>query len=323
MKGKIYSITAILVFILFINGCGVNGGEKAIIPQGNDFPCTVLDSLNRKVTIKRAPERIVSLSPDNTEILFALGLGDKIKGVTEYCDFPARAAEKAKIGGFASPNVELIVQLRPDLVVANKIHEKTVKQLENLGITAVAFDAKNINGVLEKIKSIGRISGKTEDSKALVDKMQREIVKVTRKTMSLPEHKKPRVYFEIWHDPLTTGGGSSFLNSVIEAAGGRNIAADEGKDWIQINPEILLKKDPQVVFFIGHFTSEKTRREIMVRNGWSGITAVKNGRLYKFPDENLVVRPGPRVVKGLEKMAEMLHPELFGKEGVEGPLDTN
>jgi iron complex transport system substrate-binding protein len=307
-------MASLLITSLALGGCGGKQDKQpaAASDNYNGFPVTVVDSFNNSVTVEKVPERIISLSPDNTEILFALGLGDRVVGVTNYCDYPAEAKDKPKIGGFADPSVELIVKARPDLVLANTIHEKAVKQLKDLGITVFARDARDTGEVLEKIRLAGRITGSASQAQLLTSSMEEKILKIREKVDNLPDSARPRVYFEIWHDPLTTGGGRSFLNDIVKTAGGANVAAGVDKDWIVFSNEVLLEKDPQVIFYVHHFTSGQSAEDIKKRQGWGGISAVKNGRIYMFPDENLVVRPGPRIVEGLEIMAAMLHPELFG-----------
>lgn len=316
MKRKIMGfLTAVLFCLsaLMFTSCG---GEEKSQKQGiglekSGFPATIIDSQNRRVVITKKPERIVSLSPSNTDMLYALGLGDRIVGVTSFCDYPEDAKSKPKIGGFADPNMELIMKAEPDLVVANSLHAEAVKQLEGLGVPVIIVDALDINDVLKVIEVLGKATGSSDKAGDIISKMEQKIKEISNKVADLPENEKPRVYFEIWHDPLTTGGKESFLNNLIETAGGKNVASDVNKDWIVYSPEVLLSKDPQIIIYISHFSSEQTLKEIRSRSGWQDISAVKNNHIYKFPDENIVIRPGTRIVEGLEILARMFHPELF------------
>lgn len=314
MLGKIRRLVlvgGVIILAFVLGGCGEPERGLSTTSVDSGFPVTVTDALGRRVTIERAPQRIVSLSPSNTEILFALGLGDRVVGVTNYCDYPPEAKEKPKIGGFADPSVEVIVNSQPDLVLANALHESVIKQLEGLGIKVVTVEARDIEGVISVIDTVGKVTGSSSNAAAIIAEMERRMAAVKEKTAQLTEREKPRVYFEIWYDPLTTGGKSSFLNSVIEMAGGRNVAGDVDQEWVTFSPEVLLAKDPQVMIYIHHFTSGQSKEDIKSRKGWKDVSAVKDDRIYQFPDENLVIRPGPRIVEGLEIVARMLHPELF------------
>lgn len=297
----------LLFAVILLQGCGQETTEQS----GTGFPITITDDLGRQVTIDKVPERIVSLAPANTEILFALKLGDKVIGVTQYCDYPAEAKDKPKIGGFSTPSAELIVAAQPDLVLATGIHKDFIKQLEDANITAVAVESHNLNEVLEKIRLVGQITGAAGAANELVADMQRRIDRITAKVKDLPGEKKPTVFFEIWPDPLTTGGAKSFLNSLIVTAGGKNIAGDVKQDWVTYSPEVLLAQDPEVIIFTHHGSSKQTVEQVKARKGWEQVAAIKNNHVYSIEDENLVVRSGPRVVDGLEIMAELIHPELF------------
>lgn len=305
---KIALVIFLLPAMLFLlQGCGQVTTGKG----GSGFPLTITDDLGRQVTINREPQRIVSIVPAATEILFALGLGDKVVGVTEYCDYPAEARLKPKMGGFSTPSAELIVSAQPDLVLATVIHEDFIRQLDEAGLTVVAFESSNLMEVLEKIRMIGKVTGAVEEAESLVASMQRRIDKITAKVSGVPDDQKPTVFFEIWPDPLATGGAKSFLNSLIVAAGGKNIAGDIERDWVTYSPEMVLAKNPEVIIFSHHGDSMQTVEDIKARKGWEQVAAIKNNRVGYIEDENLVIRAGPRVVEGLELVAKIIHPELF------------
>jgi iron complex transport system substrate-binding protein len=305
---KAMVIVLMLSFLLvLLCACGQVQQETG----GADFPLTVTDDLDRQVTIKEEPQRIVSLVPAGTEILFALGLDEKIVGVTEYCDYPAAAAAKPKMGGFSTPSTELIVAARPDLVLATPIQKDFIRQMEGTGLAVVAFEAYDLNEVLAKIRLIGRVTGAVATAEQLVDGMQKRIDAVADKVSGLSEVQKPEVFFEIWPDPLTTGGAKSFLNSLITAAGGKNIAGDIERDWVTYSVEMLLARNPEVIIFSHHGDSRQTAEDIKARQGWEQVAAIKHNRIGHIVDENLVVRAGPRVVEGLEQIAAIIHPEFF------------
>jgi iron complex transport system substrate-binding protein len=301
------SVFLILALATLLQGCVKTTSSVS----GSGFPMQITDVLGRQVTIKEAPQRIVSLAPAITESLFALGLGDKIVGVTNYCDYPAEAKTKPKVGGFSTPNAELVVAARPDLVLATRINESYVPQLENAGLTVVVIESLDLPQVLENIRLIGKVTGTSEAANNLTGEMQKRIDSITSKVGGLPDENKPAVYFEIWPDPLTTGGSKSFVNNLITLAGGKNIAGDVEQDWVNLSPEMVLARDPDVAILCHHGSSLQTVEQFKTRKGWEQVSAIKNNRVGLISDENTVVRTGPRVVEGFEFMAKLIHPDLI------------
>ena len=308
--GKTIVACLLLLFslALLFQGCGQATPEAG---GGSGFPLTITDDLGRQVTVSREPVRIVSLAPTQTEVLFALGLGDRVVGVTEFCDYPPEAKAKPKVGGFSTPNPELVVAAQPDLVLAGVIQKDFIHQFEEAGLTVVALESPDLASTLERIRLVGRLTGAVEAAEKLTASMQQRIDQVTAKVAGLSEAEKPTVFFEIWPDPLTTGGAGSFLNSLIEVAGGRNIAGDVDQDWLTFSPEMILATNPQVIIFSHHGVSNQTVEQIKARKGWENFAAIKQDRVGYIEDQNLVVRSGPRVVDGLEQIARFLHPDLF------------
>ncbi len=273
------------------------------------FPLKLMDDARREVEVKEKPERIVSLAPSNTEISFALGLGDKIVGVTDFCDYPEEAKSKEKIGGFSDPNVEKIVELKPDLVLATGMHQKILGDLEKVNLKVFVLDPKSIGDVLGNIEVIGKLTGEEEAAESLVTKMRKKIDDVKKKVAGLSDEKKPLVYYEVWNDPIMTAGPGTFVYDIITIAGGKNIAADAAERYPKYSLEELVNRDPEVI--IATEGSMGSPGKIKERKGWEGISAVKSGRVYVIGDENLVFRAGPRIVDGLVEVAKFIHPELF------------
>ncbi|MCF8010221.1 MAG: cobalamin-binding protein [Clostridiales bacterium] len=307
--GKLYKMFVVLLMlvIILLSGCG----QTEISTSNSEFPMTFIDDLDRKVTINKVPQRIVSLAPANTENLFSLGLGDKIVGVTRFCNYPPEAKEKPVIGGFSKPNAELVVAANPDLVVATNRHKEFINQLESSGIKVISIEGYELTKILDNIKLIGKITGKSKKAEELVSDMQKRIDRVVVKVKNLSQEEKPSVYFEIWPDPLTTGGAKSLLNNLIETAGGKNIVGDVEKDWVTLNPEVLLAENPKVVIISHHGASKKTLSQVKAREGWKRIEAIKNNRVYYIEDKDIVHLAGPRIVDGLEVVAKCIHPKLF------------
>jgi iron complex transport system substrate-binding protein len=297
---KYFSIMAALSILLCL-GCAQQS------PPGN-----IVDGLGRSVTIDKIPQRIVSLAPSNTEILFALGLGDKVVGVTEYCNYPKEAMTKPKVGGFSNVDIEKVVSLEPDLVLATHIHEKTViPTLEKLGLTVVAITPGSLNEVLDGITLVGKITGQSGEASKLINDLGTRIEAVMDKTRNLSPDQKPRVFYITWHDPLMTAGTETLADDVISSAGGQNIAYDIFGDKA-INLETVIYRDPQVIVAsVGMGSGEDLPWQyVQTEPRLENTQALLNGRVYKI-DGDVIHRPGPRIVDALEQMAQFIHPELF------------
>ncbi|HHV62051.1 MAG TPA: cobalamin-binding protein [Firmicutes bacterium] len=276
------------------------------------FPLTVVDDAGRQVTINKEPTRIVSLAPSNTEILFALGLGNRVVGVTTYCNYPPEATKKEKIGGFADPSIERIISLSPDLVLAVKMGENIVRGLEKLGVPVVVVDPKSFKDTLRVIRLIGQVTGRDGAAASLVSDMEKRVKSITERVKGIPGSKRPKVYYEIWHDPLMTAGPGTLINDIINLAGGVNVASDAGAPYPEYSLEVLLAKNPDIMIHsYGHAGGEAPAiEEIKRRKGWSAMSFVKTGRIY-LVNADIITRFGPRIVEGLEQFARIIHPELF------------
>ncbi len=278
-------------------------------PTPAPYPMTVADMAGREVTIAAEPQRIVSLAPSITEILYALNLGDRVVGVTEFCNYPPEAAEKPKVGGFADVSIEKVTEQQPDLILVASIHMgQVLPELEKLGFTALVIDARDLPGVLDAIRLVGKVTGQDEGAEALTAQMQERADAIAKAVAGRP---RPRVYWEL--DPtLWTVGPGSFVQDLIERAGGENIAADAEMAWVQLSAEAIIAKDPEVIFLADHPYGE-TKESVMARAGWEKISAVVNGRIVELTAEqgDVVSRAGPRVVDALELIARALHPDAF------------
>jgi iron complex transport system substrate-binding protein len=297
---KYFSIMATLSILLCL-GCAQQSP-----------PANIVDGLGRSVTIDKIPQRIVSLAPSNTEILFALGLGDKVVGVTEYCNYPQEVMTKPKVGGFSNVDIEKVVSLEPDLVLATHIHGKTViPALEKLGLTVVAVTPSSLNEVLDSITLVGKITGQSREASKLIDDLGTRIEAVADKTRNLSPDQKPRVFYVTWHDPLMTAGTETLADDVISSAGGQNIAYDISGDKA-INLETVIYRDPQVIVASVDMGSGEDLpwQYVQTEPRLENTQALLNDRVYKI-DGDVIHRPGPRIVDALEQMAQFIHPELF------------
>lgn len=277
------------------------------------FPVTLTDDLGRQVTISAPPQRIVSLVPSNTEILFAVGAGQQVVGVTEYCDYPPEAQTREKIGGFSAKtiSVEKIVALEPDLVLsAGEIQQSVIEALEQAEIPVFALAPERLAGVYHNIETVGRLTGRETQAAEVVAEMQDRVAAVTEKSQQIPEDKRPAVFYEVWDEPLMTAGPTTFVGELIELAGGKNIFADVSEEYPQVSAETVIQRDPDVVLGPDTHGEELIAENIKARPGWENIRAVKEGRIY-LVNGDIVSRSGPRLVDALEAIARTLHPDLF------------
>lgn len=304
---KIFIIALTLV-ALVLAGCGANPAAPPAMPTSAAvFPLTLQDDVGTQVTLKAEPRRIVSLAPNHTETLFALGLGERVVGVTEYCNYPPEATTKQKIGGYADINLEQVVALQPDLVLASTLHmAQVVPALRERGLTVFVAEPDSVLDTLDTIVTIGRITGKEAEAQTLTAQMQSRIEAVQAKVKNAP---RPKVFWELGAELYTAGPGS-FINDLITMAGGENIAASTGQPWPQMSVEAIVLQDPDVIILADHNYGE-TIDTVKQRPGWANIRAVKEGRIIELVNDDIVSRQGPRIVDGLEFIARALHPELF------------
>jgi len=271
---------------------------------------TVVDDLGRTVVVTRS-DRIVSISPSCTEILYALGLGDRIIAVDVYSDYPPEAIAKQKISKACMPDPEEVTALNPDLVVYYHWGpwDPTVETLSGLGLTVIAIAPKTLDDVIRDIRLIGNATGKSQEAAALASSLAQRIDEIKSRTANVAT--RPKVYIEYWYPPPWTFGPNTCGHQLIELAGGINAFGDAEKEWIQTTDEEVIARNPDIIISLlgtHHYASVE---DIKSRPGWDAISAVAKGAVYTL-DENLFIRHGPRLIDGLETLAKILHRELFG-----------
>lgn len=269
---------------------------------------TVTDETGRLVTIDPAPQRIVSLAPGITETLYALGLDDKISGVTTYCDWPAAARKKTRVGGFTNPSVEKIVSLRPDLILATADgnRKETIEHLERLGLPVYVTDPVDTRGVLRSILHIGEITNRQRRARELAERLQKRLNHITRQIHS---KKKPRVFFQLGLEPIVTAGRGTLINEVIEQAGGINVAGRDLAKYPRYSAEGIIGASPDIIIF-APMVNDKTFAAVKRFWGKFGdVPAVRNKKIYPI-DADLINRASPRIFDAVEIMAHIFHPEI-------------
>ncbi len=274
---------------------------------------TLIDGLQREVTLAQPAQRIISIAPSNTELLFAVGAGSQLIGRDDLSDFPAEAKAIENIGSaFGKLNTEAIVALKPDLILAAEINApEQVKTLEDLGLTVYWLaNPLDFAGLADNLKIVGQLTGRTAEAEKLSQSIMARYQAVIDKVATASD--KPTVFYEIDATdptkPYTTGPGT-FIDKLIDLAGGVNIGRALQDQFAQISSEELLKADPDMIV-LGDALYGVTPESLAQRAGWDKLSAVKNGAIYTF-DDNLASRPGPRLIDGLEGFARLIHPELF------------
>lgn len=251
--------------------------------------------------------RIISLAPSTTEILFALGLEKQIIAVSQSCDYPLEALKKPKAGTFSEPNIEIILSLKPDIIFCTGLEQAPViEKLRQLKLRVFVSNPKNIAELLKSIEEIGRLTGRQKEASILSANMKQELATIRQKTASIAAEKKRKVFVEIWHDPLLTAGGGSFIDEMITYAGGVNIAHDTIRPFCCFSPEQVIQRNPDCII-IGYMSEKKQMGLMKSRPGWRQISAVTHNRIFNDIDPNLFLRPGPRVIEGIKELYKKIY----------------
>ena len=274
-------------------------GLTGMILAAGKFPVTIKDQFNRTVKIDKAPLRIVSGSPSNTEILFALGLEQKVVGVTNWCNYPQAAQKVAKIGDISPLNVEKVLSLQPDLFIASNLNgEEAIAKLSELGVPVVAMNPMSFAQTLESITLIGKATGKDDQAQAVVNKLKNTIKQVQKQGEAIKK-RGLKVFILLGWEPYWTAGPGSFLEEAVNLTGGENIAHDLGQSWGQMNFETVLSRNPDVI--ITDIDPEKLYSD----KSWGGIAAIEKHQVYKIVGDEYY-RPGPRLIEALNDLVSLM-----------------
>ncbi|MGE5071870.1 MAG: ABC transporter substrate-binding protein [Anaerolineae bacterium] len=296
-----------ILLIVAASACG-----PAIAPQAG--PVSLVDGSGRTVILRLPAERVVSIAPSNTEVLFSVGAGKQLVGRDSFSDYPPEAKDIPDIGGgVGALNLELILAQKPDLVLASPLTpQEQVASLEKAGLTVYVLpNPKTFDDLYSNLQTAGKLTGHDAQAATLVDSLKRRVQAVSDKAALASA--RPVVYYELdATDPSApfTSGPDTFVDLLIRTAGGTNFGSKLKGDWVQVSVETLLAEQPDYIVLGDNTYGGVTPEQVKARAGWDALTAVQKGRIYIF-DDNTVSRPGPRLVDGLEAMAKLLHPDLF------------
>jgi iron complex transport system substrate-binding protein len=266
------------------------------------------DELGRTVHLPGRPRRVVCLAPSLTETVYALGLGDAVVGVTDFTDYPPEARTKASVGGLTDASLEKIVSLHPDLVLAMGTlnREKTVNDLERVGIPVFVVNPQGLQDILESIVHLGNALECVNNAERLVKRLESQRAAVAARVVGRPRLK---VLIVIWYDPVVTAGNKAFLTDVVAAAGGQSVTADLAQPWPQISLEEVVRRSPDFLLLVRGAHADLTEEDLAAHAGWGQLAALKNHRVI-YMDERFI-HPSPVVFDALESLAKQLHPEAF------------
>lgn len=317
-----YAIAAVIIIAVIATAALIYFYYQGQTAEQLEALHNLVDDTGYVTSMDAFPNKIISIAPSTTEILFALGLDEKVVAVSNYCDYPYNfsawiaAGNMSSIGDFSDPNLEVIASLEPDLILATGgVQGPTIDTLRELGYKVLVLNPANINGVMMNIELVGNATGKTVEAANLIENIETRIAVVVNKVTNA--EYKPKVYYEVWYDPtsLWTAGAKAWQNELIEKAGGINIFYDQELDYFQSSAEAVIQRNPDVILlphegmgfgepFWGNLDTVKARP------GWSSISAVQNDNLVQV-DSNTIARAGPRVADIIEDLAEAFHPELI------------
>ena len=302
MKSAIKSVCCLVIFFLLTGGLYFPTGFAATSTE-------VTDLLGRSVKVPADPRRVIALAPNITEIIFALKQEHRLKGVTQFSDYPVEARKFPKVGSYVHLDLERIVALKPDLCIAIKDGNPRVlvERLESMGIPVYAVDPRNLNSIMETILAIGRLMNAENTARDLVQTMQTRVVRVQAKVSQAAG--RPGVFFQIGISPIVSVGTDTFIHELIEKAGGTNLAAGD-TPYPRFSREQVLGLSPDVIIITSMARTDIFERVKEEWSRWPNMPAVQNQKIF-IADSNLFDRPSPRLVEAIELLARLIHPEFI------------
>ena len=252
--------------------------------------------------------KVVSLAPSTTEILFALDLNEEIVGVSSFCNYPLKVQEKEKIGTFSQPNIEKILSLKPDIIFCTGLEQAPViEKLKQLNLKVYVSDPSDIEELFDSIREMAGLTNRDKEANELINRMKIGIEEIKARTEVIPKEDRVKVFIEFWNDPLMSAGKGSFIDELITLAGGINISHDVKRPYSYFSPEQVIRRNPDCII-LAYMVNEDAAKAIKKRLGWEEIAAVKNNRIYNDIDPDILLRPGPRLVKALVELQKRLYP---------------
>ena len=281
-------------------------------PAADNSEIRLVDRLDREVRFTKIPTRIVSLSPSTTELLFALGLGSSVVGRTEHCNYPPEALEIAKVGSGTLEGIsrEAIVNLQPDLVLCKwDSHQPLIETFEKLGIPIVAFGPENIQDMFKEARLNGSVTGHQTQAEELIDRMSNRLERLKAAVSKIEAQDRKRVFYQVWDAPLMTAGPTSFIGELLTTAGFNNVFSDLTNRYTRVSSEVLVERDPQIIFAPTTHSTEVKLESFAIRPGWENVTAVREGKIFIINGDQ-VSRCGPRLLDAMEQMIRLGYPDL-------------
>jgi len=314
-------IIAVIIIVSIVSAAFIYKGNFSNSGSNNQNAISVIDDEGYTTNLTSVPQRIISLAPSNTQIAFAIGVGNRVVGVTDYDHYPYNftawiaAGNMTSVGGFSTPNKESIASLNPDLILATPINDPDVVTLRDLGYKVLVLNPNDVNGVFTDINLVGKATGATQNATNIVNSITSQINAMQAKiaAANLP---KPKVYYEVWTPPLMSAGGTSFINDVISKAGGINIFENETQQYPTVSSETIVQKNPDVILLPtdmanpGDTPFYGSVNDVKARPGWSSISAVQNNRIIVV-DGDLFAEAGPRIADQIQAAAKAFYPSLF------------
>jgi iron complex transport system substrate-binding protein len=280
------------------------------VAAGGASARAVTDGVGRRVDVPDTPRRVVALTPSLAEIMYSIGAGAEIVGVTDHTDYPPDARAKPNVGGMVDPSVERIVSLRPDLVLATleSNRQTTIDALQRLGIPVFVVRPEGLDGILQAVEQVGLALNRLPDARAAVKRLRARSEDVARRVMGLP---KPRVFVLIWPDPVVTVGRHAFITEAIEAAGAHCVTSDLPQPWPRLSLEEVVRLAPDTIVLIANGHPTLAVDELKTRPGWDRVPAVIANRFVEI--DARLEHSSPVVFDAIEELARRLHPEAFQK----------
>ncbi|WP_161524716.1 ABC transporter substrate-binding protein [Alteribacter lacisalsi] len=276
-----------------------------------EFPVTVEDARGEEVTLEEEPAEVISILPSNTELIYGLDAWDQLSAVTLNDDYPEKVSELDTVGDMTI-DVEQVIAMEPDLVMAGVLNDMdAVGQIEDAGITVVVLeDTNKFDDLYDVIELAGVVLGKNDEADTMIEDMQSRIEDIRETGESIPEDEQVSVWVEVGQDPLFTTGAGTFLDEMLSLIGAQNAAGEE-ELWVQFTEEDAVSLNPDVIVLTYGAYVESAGQQVLDRAAWQSVPAVENERVYEFEDANKVNRQGPRLIEGLEELAELIYPEHY------------